>query len=194
MILKKASFHAVKYACFNFHYAKRLPAQHIEAFSCFENNKWCGVVVFNKGIGKIESPFNLEKGEVYELTRVALNGKQNKTSQVVSRCVKLFKKAFPQVKLLVSYADTDKGHTGIIYKAMNWVHVGTLKTGDEYIDKKGKSIHSRSHSKTGYTKQFGVIKKGRKTKDLIRIKKGVKHKFIYSLKKELNIKQYASVV
>ena len=87
--------------------------------------------------------------------------------------------------ILVSYADSDEGHSGTIYKATNWYYIGSHKTGDKYICKKtGKDIHSRSQSKSGYSKQFGVWKKVYKTSDLIKIKKGVKHKFIYPLNKK----------
>ena len=111
MIIKKASWKAMKYACLKFHYAKRLPAQPMVGYSCFNNkNEWCGVVIFNNGIGAIEKPFDLKKGQVSELARVALNGKQKTTTQVVARCVKIFKKENKLVKLLVSYADSDYKH------------------------------------------------------------------------------------
>lgn len=184
MRIERASYKAVKYATLKFHYAKRIPAHPIIAYNVFENKVWCGCIVFNAGIGAIEKPFGLKKGEVSELVRVALNGKQSKTSKCVSRAVKIFKKDNPLCKLLVSYADTDKGHQGTIYKAMNWIHISTHKTGDSWIDKNtGKEVHSRSHSKTGFSKQFGNLQKVRKTSELKKVKKGPKHKFIYWLDK-----------
>jgi len=186
MRLEKASYKAIKYACLKFHYAKRLPAQPMIGFSVFnKKNEWCGVVVFNAGIGNINKPYKLNKGEVSELVRVALNGKQNKTSQVLSKALYLFKKQNPLCKLVVSYADSDENHTGIIYQATNWYFVSSHKTGDKYIDKNGKEIHSRSHSPKGYNIQFGIKKKVVKTSELTKIKKGVKHKYIYPLKKEM---------
>jgi hypothetical protein len=186
MRLERASVKAVKYACMRFHYAKRLPAQPIIAYNVFENDVWCGVVIFNNGIGNINSPYNLKKGQVCELCRVALNGKQSTTSKAVSIAIKLFKKQNPLVKLLVSYADSDEGHNGTIYQAMNWYFTGSNKTGDKFIDPKtGKDIHSRSHSPTGIVIQFGVKKRVIKTGDLVKIKKGVKHKYIYPLDKSL---------
>jgi hypothetical protein len=186
MRLEKASYKAIKYACLNFHYAKRLPAQPMVGFSIFENNEWCGVIVFNNGIGNIEKPYNLKKGQVCELARVALNGKQQATSKALSLSIKLFKKQNPLVKLIVSYADTDQNHNGTIYQATNWFLVSTHKTGDEYIDPKTrKSVHSRSHSVSGYNTQFGTKKKVYKTSELIRVAKGMKHKYIYTLDKTL---------
>lgn len=187
MRLEKASYKAISYACLNFHYAKRIPAHPMTGFSVFnKQNDWCGVVVFNIGIGNINKPFNLPNGSVCELVRVALNGKQEKTSQVVSMAVRLFKKINPLCKLLVSYADSDQNHSGIIYQAMNWYFISSHKTGDRYIDPKtGKDVHSRAHSPTGFCIQFGQRKKVINTNDLIRMSTGVKHKYIYPLDKEL---------
>tara|TARA_R110000751_G_scaffold47545_1_gene106399 strand:- start:111 stop:713 length:603 start_codon:yes stop_codon:yes gene_type:complete len=188
MRLEKASYKAIKYACLKFHYAKRLPAQPMVGFSVFnKKDEWCGVVVFNNGIGAIEKPFGIKKGQISELARVALNGKQSLTSRVLSRAIKIFKKQNPLVLLLVSYSDTDYGHKGTIYQATNWYYIKSLKTGDKFIDPKtGKDIHSRSHSTTGYNKQFGALKKVIKTSELIKIKKGLKNKYIYPLNKEMH--------
>lgn len=187
MRLEKASWKAIKYACLKFHYARRLPAQPMVGYSVFNSKEeWCGVVIFNNGMGNIEKPYNLKKGQVSELVRVALNGKQQTTTKVVATAVRLFKKSTPLVKLLVSYADSDKNHKGIIYQAMNWFFISSHRTSDQYIDPKtGQDIHSRSHSRTGYKKQFGTIKKVKKTGLLIRIRKGVKHKYIYPLTKDM---------
>lgn len=187
MRLEKASFKAVTYACLHFHYAKRVPAQPMTGISVFtDNNQWCGVIVFNIGIGSINKPFNLPNGTVCELVRVALNGKQEQTSKAVAIAVKLFKKMNPLCKLLVSYADSDQNHTGVIYQAMNWYFISSHKTGDKFLDPKtGKDIHSRSHSPTGYNIQFGSRKKVIKTGDLVRVRTGIKHKYIYPLDKSL---------
>jgi hypothetical protein len=187
MRLEKASYKAVSFACLNYHYAKRIPAQPMTGFSVFnDKNEFCGVVVFNIGIGNISKPFNLPNGSVCELVRVALNGKQESTSKTVAIAVKLFKKINPLCKLLVSYADSDQNHNGVIYQAMNWTFVSSHKTGDKFINPKtGKDIHSRSHSPKGYNIQFGERKKVLNTNDLIRIKTGLKHKYIYPIDKSL---------
>lgn len=187
MRLEIASAKAIRYACMKFHYAKRMPAQPMTAFSVFNDKKeWCGVIVFNIGIGNISKPFNMPNGTVCELVRVALNGKQEQTSKAVAIAVKQFKKVNPLCDLLVSYADSDEKHTGTIYQAMNWYFVSAHNTGDKFIDPStGKSIHSRAHSPKGYNVQFGTKKKVLNTNDLIRSKTGVKYKYIYPLDKSL---------
>lgn len=187
MRLEIASYKAIKYACLNFHYAKRLPATIAVAYSVFNNkNEWCGVVIYNNGARDMGTPYGLKIGQCSELIRVALNGKQELTSKVLSLSLKLFKKQNPLCKLIVSYADSDENHIGTIYQATNWFFVSSKKTSDKYIDKNGKEIHPRSHSATGYKKRFNnEYKKCIKTSDLTKIKKGLKHKYIYPLSKDM---------
>jgi len=186
MRLEKASYKAIRYACMNFHYAKRLPAPPMVGFSVFENDVWCGVVVFNNGIEGIQKPYGVKMGNVCELVRVALNGNQSTTTKCVSIAIKLLKKQNPLLKIIVSYADSDKGHFGVIYQALNWIYAGSMHTSDRYFCKKtGKSIHSRQISKTGYKVQFGINKKCFKTDEVRREKAGVKHKYIYPLDKSM---------
>ena len=172
-----------------FHYAKRLPAQPMVGFSCFNKaGEWCGVIVYNKGIGAIESPLGLPRGAACELVRVALNGKQEQTSAYVATSLRILKKENPLLEAVVSYADTDEGHTGTIYQASNWTYVSTHRTGDKFIDPRtGKDVHSRSHSVSGVNTQFGTRKRVLKTSDLLRIKKGPKHKYVYPFSKRMKL-------
>lgn len=125
MRLEKASKKAIQYACLNFHYAKSVPV-NVFGYSVFNNeNEWCGVILFgigaNNNIGK---EYDLKQGQIIELVRVALNGKQSATSQVLAKAIKLVKKDIPLCQMLVSYADIDQEHKGIIYQATNWYFVG----------------------------------------------------------------------
>ena len=120
--LEKASKEAIRYACRYFHYAGHSPAGNVLGYSVFNDGVWCGVVTFGSGANNnIGKAYGLKQGEVCELTRVALNGKQTLTSQVVSMCLKRLKKDAPLVRLVVSYADADMEHYGTIYQATNWI-------------------------------------------------------------------------
>ena len=49
MILKKASYKAIKYACLKFHYAKSVPG-NVFGYSVFnEKKEWCGCIVYGLG-------------------------------------------------------------------------------------------------------------------------------------------------
>jgi hypothetical protein len=186
MRLEIASNKAVKYACLNFHYSKTVPAI-CNGYSVFnENNEWCGVVLFNRGAVSSAKQYGLKNGQVAELIRMALNGKQSVTSKVLSTSIKLFTKHNPNVKLLVSFADEEMNHKGTIYQATNWTFTGSYKTGDVYKDKNGKKIHPRRITKSGYVKGFeGKIDKCLKLEDVVKTKGVDKHKYIYPLDKTL---------
>jgi len=187
MRLEIASAKAIKYACMNFHYAKRVPAPPVIAYSVFNDvGEWCGCICYNAGIEGIQKPYGLKMGEVAELVRMALNGKQESTSKVLSFSLRVFAKHNPLVKMVVSYADTDESHVGTIYQATNWMYELSKRTSDAFIEKKtGKQIHSRQISKSGQKKQFGQLRKCMTYEDVVRVPKGIKHKYIYPLHKSL---------
>ena len=85
MRLEKASLKAINYSCRNFHYSKSVPVNPF-AFSVFNNkNEWCGCILYSAGaINNIGKPYGLRSGEIIELTRMALNGKQESTSKALS--------------------------------------------------------------------------------------------------------------
>jgi hypothetical protein len=174
----KATPNQVRYACLNYHYAKSVPTVQL-AFSCYEDDKFIGVIAYSGGANNnLSKRYGLLQGEVLELVRVALNGKQKSpTSKFVAVSIKLVKKYKPLAKLLVSYADkTNQGHKGIIYKASNWQYDGLSVSGkDAHYMVNGKLIHGRSmRAKYGskdkfppYEEVFGLEK----------------HRFIYWLYK-----------
>jgi hypothetical protein len=153
MRLEIASNSAVKYACLNFHYAKVVPATYI-GYSVFNNNnEWCGVILFGGGASaNMGKPYNLPYGEYLELTRMALNGKQEKTSKAMSIAIKMIKKKCPTVKLLISYADKGQNHYGIIYQATNWYFVGESESSGIDYYYQGKWRHDRTLNT--YSREF----------------------------------------
>ena len=181
MRLEKASYKAIKYACLNFHYSKSVPYASV-GYSVFnDNNEWCGVVLFNRGNINAGNTYNCKIGEISELIRVALNGKQKQTSKAVSLAIRLFKKDNPLCKILISYADTGQEHKGIIYQAMNWYYEGEIKpTRPKFKDKTGKIIHSRVAAKLKTAK---VIENYDDIYE--RVENTSKHRYTYPLTKEL---------
>lgn len=146
MRLEIASNKAIKYACMNFHYAKAVPVNTF-GYSVFNDKKeWCGVILYGSGANNnLAIQYNLKQGEVIELVRIALNGKHESTSKCLALSLKLIKNKIPLCKLIVSYADKDQNHFGIIYQATNWFYVGTSmqnQTDSSWIVN-GKRYHGR---------------------------------------------------
>lgn len=173
MRLEKASKKAILYACLNFHYSKVCPAQSL-GYSVFNNkNEWCGVILFGGGAGAyMGRPFGLFYGQYLELTRMALNGKQESTSKAMSIAIKLIKKSNPTIKLLISYADKGQDHIGTIYQATNWYFVEDIKSSGEEVFYKGRWSHNRTPSSKLSNEEYRKLKKR---------KKPGKYKYIYPL-------------
>lgn len=146
MRLTKANKQAIRFACLKFHYAKSVPVNTCGYNVYNDADEWCGVVLFGTGANNfIGKPYNLCQGECVELVRVALNGKQEHTSQAVSMALKRLHVDCPLVRLVVSYADCDQSHIGTIYQATNWIFVGTNLENqyDASWMVNGKRVHGR---------------------------------------------------
>ncbi len=171
-----ASSKAVKYACLNFHYAKVCPVVGI-AFSVFnDKDEWCGVITFGYGASaNMGKPYKLNHGQYLELTRMALNSKQESTSKAMSIAMRLIKKLCPTVRLLISYADKGQNHKGIIYQATNWYLVDESESSGFEVWYKGKWVHDRGPN---------TLPKEQRKKLTYRKKSG-KYKYVYPIDKAL---------
>ena len=107
----------------NIHYAHRMPSISW-AFGLYENEELIGVCTFGKPASS-----NLQIGvcgkdyqsQVQELNRLVLKyNKPNEASYFVSRCLKML----PKPMIIISYADTEQKHQGIIYQASNFIYTG----------------------------------------------------------------------
>lgn len=182
MRLEIASQKAVKYACMNFHYSKSVPNVGL-GFSVFnEKNEWCGCICYGIGAtNNIASPYGLKQGQVIELLRMALNGKQQSTTKALAISMRLVAKKNPNVKLIVSYADSEQGHIGTIYQATNWIYTGFSV--DTNLIVNGKREHRRTlGSRFGTCSSEKIKLMGYKVEIL---KTKPKWKYIYPIDKTL---------
>src|SRR5262252_3045954 len=144
------SYAAAKYAVQHWHYSQSLPCSKTARLGVWEDDKFIGAVVFAWGANRhLAGEYKLKMTECAELCRIALNRHTTPVSRIISIAVKMLKRGMPGIRLLVSYADLNKGHEGKIYQASNWLFVG--ETGYEAgITLKGKLTHRRTiNSKYG---------------------------------------------
>lgn len=182
MKLTKASHKAVKYACLNFHYAKAVPSVQL-AYNVFNGSgEWCGVICYGAGATpNLVKTYNLKQGQVVELVRMALNGKQESTTKAMAISMKLLKKDAPNVRLAISFADSEQNHFGTIYQATNWTYTGFSV--DKNLILNGVRTHPRSAvAKYGTRSKSQLEKKG---VDVKVIKTLPKWKYIYPLHKSM---------
>lgn len=191
MRLTRANNNAVRYACMHFHYAKAVPVNTIGYNVYNDANEWCGVVLFGTGAcNHIGVPYNLPQGGVLELVRVALNGKQEHTSQAVALALKELKKDCPLCRLVVSYADCDQDHLGTIYQATNWIYAGHIENKNNLCYMiKGKKMHKKTVG--DYTRnRYGFlsmenVKRAYNTEDVVRIDTKGKRKYLMPMDKQM---------
>lgn len=178
-----ASRKAIAYSAMNFHYAKKIPNVSVP-YSIYEDGEWCGTVLFGPGNApNAVKRYGIYSGEYLELLRVALNGKQKTTSQVVAACIRQLKKDEPLVRMLISYADSNQGHVGTIYQAMNWIYVG------RYSSSAGIQINGKLYHRRTVSSLFGTASIS-KLKEIVdenckEIKNEKKYKYIYVIDKKL---------
>ena len=139
-----ATHEAAKYACVNWHYSGCLPVGKLVKVGAWENGKFIGVVLFSRGASpNLGTRFNLGQDQCVELVRVALTKHQVAVSKVVAIAIKFLKKSNPKLRLIVSFADPDKGHHGGIYQAGNWIFCGSSGSTTELFIR-GRWMHMRN--------------------------------------------------
>lgn len=150
MRLTHATKEAINYACKHFHYSKSVPVNPLGYNVYNDNDEWCGVILYSRGANKnVGIQYGLENGQFLELVRVALNGKQECTSKALSMSLKQIHHDVPLCRLIISYADIDQNHLGIIYQATNWIYEGKMNENmlSAFIIN-GKKTHKKSiHSR-----------------------------------------------
>lgn len=138
-----ATHDSAKYACENWHYSKCLPVGKLVKIGAWEDDKFIGVVLFGRGSSPyLGTKFNLTQDKCVELVRVAMRSHKTAVSRIVSIAIKFLKKSNNGLRLIVSFADPDKGHVGGIYQAGNWIYCGKSNETQELFIK-GKWIHMR---------------------------------------------------
>lgn len=161
--------------CKVWHYTKTVPTGRNLFYGVWEKSNFVGVVIFGYGAGfRMGHSEGFEQKEVCELVRVALSGKQETTSKILAKCLKVFKVENPNIKAIYSYSDMNQDHYGTIYQATNWIYLGTVKSNPLYIDLQGNKVHGR-HVKN----KKDQIKRGLK-----KVKLKHKHKYIFPLTKK----------
>jgi hypothetical protein len=103
---------------------------------------------------------------------------RNSESFFISQVIKLIKQDHPQYKILISYADTGAGHTGLIYQATNWLYTGTSFQGGGNLLIDGKKMHRRNANSVYGTSDIKKLSEMFPEKSISLIKLSTKHRYI----------------
>lgn len=127
----------------NIHYAKRWPSISY-AFGLFLDDVLCGVVTYGtppsaplkRGIAGDEY-----KSCVIELNRLCLkHNRKNEASALVGRSLRML----PKNKIIVSFADTSQGHSGVVYQAANFFYCGLSAKRTDWKVKGKEHLHGQT--------------------------------------------------
>lgn len=123
------------------HYSHKVTKNSFVSLLVIYNGKVNGALQCGYGIRpKIKGDYDTD--EVREFDRMWLSDDMPKFSETITLSLfhKYMKAAHPEVKVLISYADTTAGNKGTVYKAANYELVDRLKA-DFYQLPSGERIH-----------------------------------------------------
>lgn len=175
------SYAAAKYAVEHWHYSRCMPAGKLVKVGVWEDREFIGAVIFGRGAAMyIGTPFGVAQTEICELVRVALRQHATPVSRIIAVALKMLKRQSPELRLVVSFADSTQGHHGGIYQASGWVCVGS----EEYHAYRvgGEVVHPKTlHSRYGVGGQSISWLQAHVDPNAERIRNGIKHKYVIPL-------------
>lgn len=121
IIVKPITPKAARVICKLFHYSGKVVPNSQIHLGVFWDGKCEGVMQFGPSTDKRRMAQNLNIGfnEFLELNRMAFSDvlPKNSESRAISVAIKIIKKAYPHIRLLVSFADACQCGDGTIYRA-----------------------------------------------------------------------------
>jgi hypothetical protein len=135
------------------HYSPYVNLQHKETFTLWRPGKFgipemVGVCVYTRPAGPTagQSYYPEAPDKVLELRRLCLIDEtpKNAESFFVSRSIKWLKQN-TDWEFILSYADMEQGHSGVIYRASNFEYQGLTGVG-KTLEVDGKKFHIRTLS------------------------------------------------
>lgn len=130
-----------------YHYSGQSPSPTI-AFGHYYKEHLVNVILYKFPTGRLMAQQVMAGGDsenTWELIRmVSLEPKpRNLESYCISNTLDYIKKAYKNIKIIISYADNNMGHHGYVYQASNFYYYGQSRPDKEwYID--GKRVHTRT--------------------------------------------------
>jgi hypothetical protein len=131
------------------HYSRRASI-FWAGFGLEEDGQITGVVVYGQPSPPIQKHAFVDRDfRLYELARVVVQSKtKNASSFLVANSLKLLE---PKPCAVISYADMEQNHCGIIYQATNWIYTGSTKSHDKAYIVDGKRTHPMTLRDKGIT-------------------------------------------
>ena len=165
--------------------------QQTQCFALFDDMKMIGAAMYcypsMPATAKKYNPINPDR--CWELRRLCCidDTPKNTESYFISQCHKWIKQN-TDIEVIVSFADLEEGHTGVIYKASNFHYLGQTGGGTK-LSVDGVLRHNRSLNQSKRT--FGRTLKRRYEAgdpDVFQVKVKPKNIYVYYLNKKIKKK------
>ena len=170
-----------------YHYSQNVNGVKTQCcFKLMNGENLIGAAIFAKlGMANVWKKYSNNENDILELRRLCCidDTPKNTESWFISRCIKYIRQ-HTQVKYILSYADPNHSHRGIIYQALSFEYLG--QTAPTKVIKLGNKIY---HDKTIRTYYKGKLKPyAQKVKDALEsgeaqyINQIGKHIYIFKIK------------
>ena len=153
-IVQETTFnHTVRKFLKKWHYSDYVNIQAKHTFCLFKNGKFdipemIGVCIYTRPAGPSagQTYYPEAPDKVLELRRLCLidDTPKNAESFFVGRTLRWLRQN-TNWEFVISYADEEQGHKGVIYKASNFKYLGKTSSGKK-LEVDGKSFHIRTLS------------------------------------------------
>jgi len=153
------------------HYSKKIGV-FWEGYALIEDGEVTGVCVYGQPAAMIQKhAFTNRDFRLYELTRLVVwSENKNARSFLIANSLKLLS---VQPSAVISYADSDRGHCGIVYQATNWIYTGSPTACGKNVIIDGKVYHPQTLVDMGIKNQH----KWAKEKGYKLMKQKPKHRY-----------------
>ena len=152
-MVEPIQFSAAKPFVEKWHYSKSVHGLHItQCFGLFKEGnfgfpKMIGAMMYgvpSSMHGQTTSKYGNESGKILELNRLCCidDTPTNTESYFIGKTLRWLKQN-TDIEVIISYADLEQGHEGVIYKASNFHHLGN-NGGGRVLMVDGKMFHARS--------------------------------------------------
>lgn len=156
-VVRPVSIQEIKDFVENWHYSKNVNGiTVVHCFGLYDKNNLIGAMIYGTlGMANAWKKYAKHEKDVLELRRLCCidDTPKNTESYFIGQTLKYLRRE-TNVKTVVSYADTNYGHNGTIYKASNFLHVGMTAPGK--IIKLGDRNYHDKAIRTYYINKLGV--------------------------------------
>lgn len=173
-----------------YHYSKTHHKVVVYAFSLMMSGVLAGACLFGMAAGNLKCMTVLNghdnPRDYLELQRLVLLDEvpKNSESQFIGWCLRWLKKN-TTIKAIISFADPTYGHSGVIYRASNWIYTGRQKPARDRIYLDGVEIHPKQFYNIYGTSSITKLKQMLPDHQITTGFRDTKHRYVFVLRPEL---------